>query len=53
MEFKPGDVVVLRSGGPKMTVSSLEGSRVWCVWFDAAGVPQSKVFERAILKDYD
>jgi uncharacterized protein YodC (DUF2158 family) len=33
--FKPGDVVQLKSGGPKMTVSSLEegGKRVYCRWF--------------------
>lgn len=53
MEFKPGDVVVLKSGGPRMTVSSLDGNRVWCVWFDGAGVPQGKAFDSAVLKDYD
>jgi uncharacterized protein YodC (DUF2158 family) len=36
--FKPTDVVRVRSGGPKMTVSQV-GERygdptVWCVWFD-------------------
>ena len=37
-EFKTGDVVELKSGGPSMTVHSIEtakGSRrVRCVWFD-------------------
>lgn len=38
--FKPGDVVALKSGGPKMTVTqvgiaNLTGEpTVWCVWFD-------------------
>jgi uncharacterized protein YodC (DUF2158 family) len=33
-EFKPGDVVQLRSGGPFMTVSSVGGEQVTCVWFE-------------------
>jgi uncharacterized protein YodC (DUF2158 family) len=38
-QFKPGDVVVLKSGGPKMTVESVGNAfggteRVWCVWFE-------------------
>jgi uncharacterized protein YodC (DUF2158 family) len=31
--FKAGDVVVLKSGGPKMTVTRVEGSHVFCSWF--------------------
>jgi uncharacterized protein YodC (DUF2158 family) len=32
--FKIGDVVKLKSGGPSMTVSSLESNgELWCVWF--------------------
>jgi uncharacterized protein YodC (DUF2158 family) len=38
-QFKSGDVVCLKSGGPSMTVeqSGLDGfgkPRVWCDWFD-------------------
>ncbi|WP_316398499.1 YodC family protein [Bradyrhizobium sp. 33ap4] len=38
-EFKAGDVVQLKSGGPRMTVSQVGedqyGQRkVWCVWFE-------------------
>lgn len=40
--FKPGDVVQLKSGGPKMTVvdiaadqySPSDKPQVWCTWFD-------------------
>jgi len=38
--FKPGDVVTLKSGGPKMTVAQVGNAAmsgeptVWCVWFD-------------------
>ncbi len=32
--FKVGDVVQLKSGGPKMTVGEISSSTtVWCVWF--------------------
>lgn len=38
-EFKPGDVVLLKSGGPKMTVDQLGNdtfgyAKVWCDWID-------------------
>jgi uncharacterized protein YodC (DUF2158 family) len=38
-EFKPGDVVVLKSGGPKMTVAqagydNYNRPTVWCDWFE-------------------
>jgi uncharacterized protein YodC (DUF2158 family) len=42
-QFKAGDVVQLKSGGPKMTVEktgheSMMGAQgdyaVWCVWFE-------------------
>jgi uncharacterized protein YodC (DUF2158 family) len=37
MSFKKGDLVVLKSGGPKMTVDDPEsGGRVHCVWFAGA-----------------
>ena len=39
-QFKPGDVVILKSGGPKMTVSRVGAVNgkptVWCDWFEGA-----------------
>lgn len=35
--FKVGDVVMLKSGGPKMTVLATEGEGVRCVWFVKGG----------------
>ena len=32
--FNVGDVVQLKSGGPSMTVAEVDGTDIWCVWFD-------------------
>jgi uncharacterized protein YodC (DUF2158 family) len=32
--FKAGDVVQLKSGGPLMTVSEIDGNSVQCRWFN-------------------
>lgn len=38
MEFKPGDRVELKSGGPTMTVSSIQNDGTfWCLWFNQTG----------------
>ncbi len=37
-EIKPGDVVLLKSGGPAMTVTAVEDQygtlTAWCMWFE-------------------
>lgn len=40
MSFAPGDVVQMRSGGPLMTVVSVEGDDHVCSWMERSG-PQS------------
>lgn len=59
MEFVPGDTVQLKSGGPIMTVEqvgkhwSIEGSAVWCVWFEKVGnkrVSSRETFAAVVLE---
>lgn len=50
-QFKPGDVVVLKSGGPSMTVESIEeDGGVSCCWFDEHGKEDTSVFSPAMLR---
>ena len=35
-EFKPGDNVKLKAGGPVMTVQDVRGLGVTCAWFNGA-----------------
>ena len=48
-QFKPGDVVTLKSGGPPMTVTKREGGRVWCEWFDGKAT-QGRYFDEIALR---
>lgn len=51
MEFKPGDVVVLKSGGPDMTISSIdEGQKASCYWFNGVDGPHYKQLALVVLK---
>ncbi len=34
MEFQNGDIVELKSGGPKMTIAAVKQERAICVWFN-------------------
>jgi uncharacterized protein YodC (DUF2158 family) len=33
-QFKSGDIVQLKSGGPTMTVEEIDGTQANCVWFE-------------------
>ena len=47
--FKPGDVVRLKSGGPPMTVEQEEGEGYKCVWFEGKK-RNSEWFHRDLLE---
>ena len=49
MTFTPGDVVRLKSGGPKMTVLESDGEQVQCKWFDRNGKLHTENFSAALL----
>ena len=49
--FKPGDVVQLNSGGPKMTVEAVQSDRTLrCVWFHEDGNQDHGVFAQVALR---
>ena len=49
--FKPGDVVQLNSGGPKMTVVSVQSDgTLRCVWFQEDGKQDNGVFAQVALR---
>src|SRR5262249_17196591 len=58
-EFKPGDLVRVRSGGPIMTVEQvgktamLQEDAIWCVWFEKVGnrqVARKETFAPIVLE---
>jgi uncharacterized protein YodC (DUF2158 family) len=49
-QFKPGDVVSLRSGGPRMTVAAIDGQSALCEWFSDDQQPRSRSFALTSLK---
>ncbi|MBT1516240.1 DUF2158 domain-containing protein [Bradyrhizobium sp. SRL28] len=58
-EFKPGDLVQVKSGGPVMTVEQVGTSATFgedfvsCVWFEKVGnkqVAQKETFAPAVLE---
>lgn len=52
-EFKVGDTVRLKSGGPLMCVDRLSPGKALCKWFDTQGVKNSGEFALAALKKSD
>jgi len=49
-QIEVGSVVQLKSGGPRMTVTSFLGDRVVCSWFDSGGKHGSDSFPLSALK---
>ena len=53
MDFKKGDLVRLRSGGPVMTVHSADYSdTIQCTWFDAKQARQLQSFDQETLDKF-
>ena len=50
MDLKPGDVVVLKSGGHPMTVAEVHDDAVVCVWMGEQGDLFRETLPRAVLE---
>ena len=51
LKFKPGDVVQLNSGGPRMTVVAVQSDgTLRCVWFQEDGKQDNGVFAQVALR---
>lgn len=51
MSFQTGDIVVLKSGGPEMTVDFIVDTDVTCNWFSDNKL-HNETFNEASLKKY-
>lgn len=51
LKFKPGDVVQLNSGGPRMTVVAVQSDgTLRCTWFREDGPQDNGVFAQVALR---
>jgi uncharacterized protein YodC (DUF2158 family) len=48
-QWKPGDIVGVKSGGPSMTVARVEMGKVFCEWFDGQN-PMRGEFTPVVLE---
>jgi uncharacterized protein YodC (DUF2158 family) len=49
-DFQKSDVVQLKSGGQKMTVSEIRKDIVQCTYFDKDNNPKSICYDKNLLK---
>ena len=53
-KFEAGQTVRLKSGGPLMTIESINnGEEAWCEWFDDKSQPQARSFKLHVLVSDD
>jgi uncharacterized protein YodC (DUF2158 family) len=53
-EFNAGDVVVLKSGGPKMTITGIDDKKyASCVWFDNKMIECRSMFSIVLLDHFE
>ncbi|HWX63255.1 YodC family protein [Bradyrhizobium sp.] len=53
MKLKPGDVVILKSGGQPLTVAEVSDDAVECLWMGAAGDLFRETLPLAVLESAD
>jgi uncharacterized protein YodC (DUF2158 family) len=52
ISFRRGDLVRLRSGGPLMTIDSIKGDQVDCIWTGLDGEPNAQSFPADVLQRF-
>jgi uncharacterized protein YodC (DUF2158 family) len=50
MDLKPGDIVVLKSGGHPITVAEVNGDAVTCLWMGGEGDLFRETLPLAVLE---
>jgi uncharacterized protein YodC (DUF2158 family) len=53
MELKPGDVVILKSGGHPVTVAEVNDDTVECLWMCGEGDLFRETLPKAVLEAYE
>jgi uncharacterized protein YodC (DUF2158 family) len=53
MELKPGDVVILKSGGHPVTVAEVSDDTVECLWMGGEGDLFRETLPKAVLEAYE
>ena len=53
MSIEVGSKVMLKSGGPEMTVKEIDGKKVNCTWFDKSGKITEHEFAIEQLEEYN
>jgi uncharacterized protein YodC (DUF2158 family) len=53
MDLKPGDVVILKSGGLPMTVAEIKGDAIVCAWMGGEGDLFRETLPLAVLEAVD
>jgi uncharacterized protein YodC (DUF2158 family) len=52
ISFQRGELVRLRSGGPLMTIDSIKGNQVDCIWTGLDGEPNAQSFPADVLQRF-
>jgi uncharacterized protein YodC (DUF2158 family) len=50
MDLKPGDIVILKSGGLPMTVAEIKGDAILCAWMGGEGDLFRETLPLAVLE---
>jgi len=53
MDLKPGDVVILKSGGHSMTVAEVKDDAIACVWMGGEGDLFRETLSLAVLEQVE